>query len=326
MGKKKRIAVLDNIQFWFFMLGVKIIRACSLRGAYRWAKFIGWLFYTVDFKHRNRSIAHILHSGIVTDRKKAKALALQSMIHMVKVFVEICKFNQIVNESNFHEYIRIADNEASQKLFNKETAIQTICAAGHIGNWEVTGGILSVTTGIPVTSIMRPLGNEKLGNFFYKHRCEFGIHKTVSREKGLRPLVLAQKEGHHIAIVADQHANHNEGVEVTFFGHPARAHATPALLQLKGGQPLSSPCLIRLDDDFHFELYTPDLYYYTPTGDKDVDVKTICQAYTANLENIIRQHPEQWLWAHRRWLDINRHHTHEYKDGKKIVPEGEEAK
>lgn len=326
MGKKKRNAVLDSIQFFFFMLGVRIIRWCSLRGAYRWARFVGWLFYSVDLKHRNRTIRHILHSGIVTDRKEAKKLALKSMIHMVKVFVEIIKFDQIVNEENFYEHIRIADNEGSQKLYNRETAVQTICAAGHIGNWELAGGALSFTTGLPVTSIMRPLGNEKLGNFFYKHRCGFGVHKTTSREKGLRPLVLAQKDGHHVAIVADQHANHNEGVEVTFFGHPARAHATPALLQLKGGQPLSAPCLFRLDDDFHFELYTPELFYYTPTGDKDADVQAICQAYTTTLEKIIRQHPDQWLWAHRRWLDIERRQAKDYKDGKKIVPEGENAK
>ena len=134
MGKKKRNAVLDSIQFFFFMLGVRIIRWCSLRGAYRWARFVGWLFYSVDLKHRNRTIRHILHSGIVTDRKEAKKLALKSMIHMVKVFVEIIKFDQIVNEENFYEHIRIADNEGSQKLYNRETAVQTICATGHIGN------------------------------------------------------------------------------------------------------------------------------------------------------------------------------------------------
>ena len=66
-------------------------------------------------------------------------------------------------------------------------------------------------------------------------------------------------------------------------------------------------------DDFHFELYTPELFYYTPTGDKDADVQAICQAYTTTLEKIIRQHPDQWLWAHRRWLDIERRQAKDYK-------------
>ena len=318
MSSKPRSKIIDEIQYRFFLLGAGIIRISSLKFAYALARFVGTLFYTFDWKHRNRAISHILHSGIRTTKKDAKALAKTNMIHMVKVFVEIIKFDQIINADNIHEYIKPADDPISQKIFNQETTFQTILATAHLGNWELAGGTHSVLTDTPMTSIMRPLGNEKIGNYFYSHRSSFR-HKTVSKEKGLRPLLLAHKEGENITIVADQHASKKEGVEVTFFGHPARAHATPALLHLRTGTPISMPYLLRVDDEFHFEFHCEvEPLVYEPTGDKEADVKAICQLYTSHIEQAVRKYPEQWLWAHRRWLDLHRGHDHEYKDGKKI--------
>ncbi len=316
MSKKSRSKVVDEIQYRLFLIGVGIIRISSLKVSYAIARTVGRLFYCFSPRHRNRAIRHILHSGVRTTEAEAKALAMENMIHMVKVFVEIIKFDQFVNEDNLREYIKVAPDEHSQKAFNKETSYQTIVTTAHLGNWELAGGTLSVLSGRPITSIMRPLDNEKVGNFFYAKRCSFR-HKTSSKAKGLRPLLLAHRNGDNIAVVADQHASSSEGVEITFFGHPARAHATPALLYLKTGTPITFPYLIRLDDNFHFEYHCPPPLTYEPTGDKDADVKAICQKFSDMFETAIRKHPEQWLWAHRRWLDIERRGCEKYQQKNK---------
>ena len=38
--------------------------------------------------------------------------------------------------------------------------------------------------------------------------------------------------------------------------------------------------------------------------------------YSSNisLEKLIMEQPEQWLWAPRHWLDINRRQAAQYKD------------
>jgi lauroyl/myristoyl acyltransferase len=43
------------------------------------------------------------------------------------------------------------------------------------------------------------------------------------------------------------------------------------------------------------------------TENIDNDAKRLTQKFTSILEEEIRKTPEQWLWAHRRWLDIGRH-------------------
>jgi KDO2-lipid IV(A) lauroyltransferase len=37
------------------------------------------------------------------------------------------------------------------------------------------------------------------------------------------------------------------------------------------------------------------------SGDSERDAVTNTAAFTAAIEGMIRQYPEQWLWMHRRW-------------------------
>ena len=302
---KKRSVILDNIVYFFFWLTASVVRILPLSVGYAFADFASWCVYHFDFKHSRRAVAHVLHSGIRTDRKEAQKIARESFRHLLKVFIEIVKFDQFITKDNIRDYIRVADDPVSQRLLHPETSHQIILATAHLGNWELAGGTNTVLSGIPMTSIMRPLGNPKIGQYIYDHRMSF-THKTISKEKGLRPLLTALKEGVNVTFVADQHASSTEGVEVQFFGHPARAHASPALLHLRSGVPIAMPYLIRLDNHFHFEYYCEDEFVYTPTGDKQKDIQAITQQYTDIIERAVRKFPEQWLWSHRRWLDCNR--------------------
>ena len=318
MGNKKKKtenAFLMEAEYRLFLILPLLVRALSLKQAYALANVCAWFFYLLDFKHRKRAIAHILHSGIRTTLPEARALAKANFRHMVKVFVEVVKFDQIVTPENFREHLRYAsDSPELDKIMDPEHPVTAILASAHLGNWELAGNIYTMFSGQNLCSIMRPLANRKLGEYFYAHRMS-RKHTTVSKEKGIRPLLAALNRGDSIAVVSDQHATSREGVEITFFGHPARAHMTVALLHLKTGTPLAMPYLIRTGN-FKFEFHCPEPISYTPTGDKERDVRNLTQLYTIMIEKEIRRFPEQWLWAHRRWLDCERGH-----DDYQIPPE-----
>lgn len=328
MAKKKKSKLSIYVEYFGFMAVVKLVRILPLQVAYFFADLIGWLVYQFDFKHSGRAVRHILHTGFKTDVKEAKKLALASFRHMIMVFIEIVKWDQIITPENMAEHVVVADDPASKKMLDRNHPIQIILATAHIGNWELAGGFHSVYSGLPMCSIMRPLANYKIGNYFYTRRSSFN-HRTVSKELGLRPLLAANKAGENITIVADQHAGKMEGVEVLSFGHPASAHATPALLHLKTHTPISFPFLIRADrKKFLFHFHATEPIRYEPTGNKAEDVKKVCQLYTTMIENEIRKFPEQWIWAHRRWLDSGRGND-QYKFGdneRKAAAEAQQAK
>ena len=216
----------------------------------------------------------------------------------------IAPLNFIVRDSTATAYVV----QFKGNGVNPESSIPVILASMHLGNWELAANCYSYYTNQSMCSIMRPLANKKIGNYFYTKRNGIA-HETVSKEKGVKPLLTALRTGKTIAIVADQHASHNEGIELKFFGHPARTHMTPALLHLKTSVPIFTAVVVRKDDDFHFMITSGKLLRYTPTGDKEKDIRAITEAYSASYEKLIRRFPDQWLWAHRRWLDCGRHST-----------------
>jgi KDO2-lipid IV(A) lauroyltransferase len=40
---------------------------------------------------------------------------------------------------------------------------------------------------------------------------------------------------------------------------------------------------------------------FSPTGDQERDVLALTVKITQVMEALVREHPSQWLWIHRRW-------------------------
>ncbi|MFA6290418.1 MAG: lysophospholipid acyltransferase family protein [Victivallales bacterium] len=303
--KRKKNPISINIEYFFFLMAMSAARMLPLKFCYKFAELGGRLFFIFDFRHRNRVIQHLLHAGIVKDRKEAILLGRKNFIHFAKLIVDIFVCRQFMKPENISEILKIEGPEISKELFfsGKSKPVIIICA--HFGNWEMAGQGYTISSGIPLMSVMRPFDNPKIGEYIVARRTGH-THEVCDKKGAIRPLLVALKKGYSVAILADQHASTLEGVVVNFFGHPARTHSSPALLHLKTGIPVLVLMPRRVNDNFNFEFIISEPITLTPTGNKEEDVKTLVQKYATEAEKIIARYPEQWMWAHRRWLDINR--------------------
>src|SRR5262249_41188873 len=68
--------------------------------------------------------------------------------------------------------------------------------------------------------------------------------------------------------------------------------------------PIHGVRVVRLADPHRFrgELTQP----IAPARDAQgrIDVQGTMQAITSGIEGWVREHPEQWLWLHRRWRKL----------------------
>ena len=129
--KKAKNTFLMEVEYRLFLLIPLLIRALSLKHAYALAKVCAQLFYMADFKHRKRAVTHILHSGIRTTLPEAKALARANFLHMLKVFIEVVKCDQIVTEENYHEHFRYESDSPELNIRSQRSLLPRTSATGN---------------------------------------------------------------------------------------------------------------------------------------------------------------------------------------------------
>src|SRR5262249_48915346 len=94
---------------------------------------------------------------------------------------------------------------------------------------------------------------------------------------------------------ADQNVSLDEGLFVKFFGIDACAHPGFARIAEHSGAAVIPGYALWSDQENRYVLrFFPPLEM---TGDARADTSRL----HAQLESVIREHPDQWLWLHRRW-------------------------
>ena len=114
------------------------------------------------------------------------------------------------------------------------------------------------------------------------------------------PVRLARllESGVHVGMLADQH--YSKGVEVIFFGRRCLANPLIAMLAREVECPIHGTRVIRLPGN-RFRAEISDEVKPVRDAQGRIDVRGTMQAITDVVEGWVREHPEQWLWVHRRW-------------------------
>ena len=115
----------------------------------------------------------------------------------------------------------------------------------------------------------------------------------------IRGMYHELQNGGCIALLADQAAP-GESTRVEFFGREVPTFEGPARLALRTGAPiLFAECIRNTDGDYTVTFHP--ISYDDLLGDSSDNIRELTNRHTHLLERIIREHPGQWLWQHKRW-------------------------
>lgn len=169
--------------------------------------------------------------------------------------------------------------------------------SGHLGNWELLPYVAHYQGYTPAL-IYREANNPLAERLIQRIRRTYTAEFISKERKSAGRIVAAAKQGIPLAMLVDQKLT--GGVEVPFFGQPAKTAPMPAQLALKYGLALI-PVRIARTRGAHFRCTVlPPLALPMTENEKDDVYRTLC-AMNAQLEQWIRETPEQWFWVHRRW-------------------------
>ena len=175
-----------------------------------------------------------------------------------------------------------------------------ILLSGHIGNWEMSLRRIDLEAPGKVHPVIRRIKNPVVHKFVDDHRRRYGKGESILADLGVRPLVKALSKGDILVVLLDQNAGLGEGEFVPFFGRQACTYSSLAKLSLLLGIPVLPASSHRRPDGTHHATIHPPIFPVPDLPPED-GVRILTSLYTRAIEEMIRPHPEQWIWMHRRW-------------------------
>ncbi len=172
-----------------------------------------------------------------------------------------------------------------------------IFASLHLGNWEFCGLGIRLA-GFRVAAVYKPLKNPQAEEFLRAQRepiFDGGLFPRAATT-ALKLRTLA-RSGVAIGMLAD--LRDGTGIDMPFFGHTTKVASFPAVLARRLGVPLIAGRTIRTKGA-HFRIEAVPIEI-PKTDDAEADIDVATRTLHRLFEQWITEHPEQWMWAHRKW-------------------------
>jgi KDO2-lipid IV(A) lauroyltransferase len=176
-----------------------------------------------------------------------------------------------------------------------------VLALPHMGNWDASGIWLVQHSG-PFTTVAERLKPEAVFDRFVAYRESIGM-EVVALTGGQRPPadVLAERlrANRAVCLLADRDLSRN-GIEVSFFGEPARMPAGPALLAAMTGATLHAVHSYFVGEDGWGQAISPPIEL--PDGHLREKVTVGTQRMADLFAEGIAKRPADWHMLQRLWL------------------------
>lgn len=173
-----------------------------------------------------------------------------------------------------------------------------LVVSAHMGSWEVAAAIWSSGFS-PINLFAEELEPPELYEWYRLTRARLGISVLPLTRAGLRKVLQALAAEETVLTAVDRDIV-GTGVEVPFFGRPARIPDGPAQISLRYGVPLLPVRCTRQPDDTYLTVVYPPIFP-EPTGDREADLRRVIGELVRHLERMIREYPDQWHMPHRIW-------------------------
>ena len=170
---------------------------------------------------------------------------------------------------------------------------------GHMSAWELAP-FAHALYGHPLHFLVRPVANSRVDALINRYRCLSG-NRPIEKNRSARAILKVLGDGGTVGILADTNTALEEGVLVNFFGILASTTSGIARIALRTDAAVI-PGFLAWDAQLNkYRLQFGPALDLLRTGDEDHDVRENTARFTAVIETYVREHPDQWLWVHKRW-------------------------
>ena len=259
------------------------------------ATLAGWVWY-----HLLRYRRGVLHQNLALafpERTSAEraALARAACTHLARTVLEFLRIPRYAR-AGFEGVVRVEGLEHCRAALREGRGVLGL--TGHLGSFELIASAVAQRLDEPVSVVVKSFPRSVEGFITWiRGSTRLGL---IPARGGMKAILRALRGGEVVIFVLDQNATRRLGVFVEFFGKPACTMSALAVIAARTGAPVVPSAMWREPNGAHvLQVYPPIPLEAAETPEATIERMT--QRYTEFLEARIREHPEQWLWTHKRW-------------------------
>jgi Kdo2-lipid IVA lauroyltransferase/acyltransferase len=287
---RRRGAVRNYVEYGLALCALKSLEWAPLAVAHRLA--LGYARLLDLAIPRLRRVAYRNLSLALPELDESRRAEIVDGVFrsIARILAVFAKFPAI-GKGNVGRWIRCEGVEHVERALGQGRGV--LFATAHLGNWELSAYAYALMAA-PMNVVVRPLDNPLIDALVERRRTLSG-NRLVYKRDFARAMIKALTANQAVGILIDQNASPENGAFVDFFG--MRACATTGLARVAAHTGAAAIPGFALWSEAEGRYV---LRFHAPvpmTGDAERDT----QALQAKLEEVIRAHPDQWLWIHRRW-------------------------
>lgn len=235
-----------------------------------------------------------------TSPKQREAIVKGTFTNLGRMLADSSKFGSYSRE-DLERLVRFDFTSEQEAEHDRIRAARRggILLSPHLGNWEMLVFAYSAMYE-PISYLARPLDNPLIEEMTHETRTRFG-NRPINKSNSVGEAVKVLREGNILGVLADVNAHPKEGVFVPFFGIEACTSAGPALLAMRTNAVIIPIACIWDESAESYRVVQGKVIEPAATGNREADILSTTAAFTNEVEKLVRNHPEQWLWIHKRW-------------------------
>jgi lauroyl/myristoyl acyltransferase len=285
----------SNLAYWLYRLLGTFAPRLPPETGYPLAERVGGLVQRLSpakLQVYRCNTQHVLGSGAT--EAQIDQIVRRIFVNLTKGHYELFWFPQL-SLSELQSRMHVAGRERLEQARALGKGIIAISA--HLGSVEGTFHATRLID-IPMTAPALRVRPESLFQYIRTLRQVHHVH-LLPLDEPMLELFRALRRGEMVAVMTDLDPTQT-GVQVDFFGQPARLPEGAAQIALRTGAPIVPVFVLREPGDtLRVQVETP--LHLASTGNRDHDLLEGVQQIAHVLERYVRAYPEQWIVGQSPW-------------------------
>jgi KDO2-lipid IV(A) lauroyltransferase len=296
--RRRRSPLVDVLAYAFLRAAVGALALLPLWLALRLGEVGALMVYVLDRAHRRVGMRNLAIAFPERSLPERRRILRRSFLNLGRMAAELAHLPRLSAES-LATMVRFEDEAWWERAVSAERPTGALILSGHFGNWELLVYAHGMR-GHPVHMVHRAVANPYVDRWLHRLRAPAGT-RLIRKSTAAGAVLRALRERGLLVLPIDQNSTRRLGVFVDFFGVPASTNSGMARIALRGGVPVVPAFIVREGRSARHRVHVLPIMEAERTGEFREDVRRNTQGFTAVFEDMVRRHPDHWLWMHKRW-------------------------